>query len=84
MEVVILEMSPVGACIPEEHPVVGRVLPKAECEGVVVAVGRVVSNAVCEGVAKAAPVDLVCVCAGDAVWHGVERGVWDGGAVAAL
>ncbi len=68
VEVTVLEMSPVGVCIPEEHPIVGRVLPKAECEGAfaVVLVGR------------------VCICAGDAVWHSVECGVWDRGAVAAL
>ena len=68
VEVAVLEVSPVGACVPEEHPVVGWVLPKAECEGAfaVVLVGR------------------VCICAGDAVWHSVECGVWDRGAVAAL
>ncbi len=68
VEVAVLEMSPVGACVPEEHPIVGQVLPKAECEGAFTAV----------------LVGYICIYAGDTVWHGVECGVWDRGTVAAL
>ena len=68
MEVAVLEVSPVGTCVPEEHPVVGRILPEAECEGAFAAV----------------LVGCVGVGAEDAVRHNVEFGVWDECAVAAL
>ena len=68
VEVSVLEASPVGACIPEEHPVVGRILPEAEREGAFTAM------LVCR----------IGIGARDAVRHDVEFGVWDQGAVAAL
>ncbi len=68
MEVPVLEVSPVGTCIPKEHPVVGCMLPKVECEGAFTAV------LVC----------CIGVSTRDAVWHDVEFGVWDKGTVAAL
>ncbi len=68
VEVTVLEVSPVGMCVPEEHPVVGRILPKAEGEGAFAAV----------------LVGCVGIGAGNTVRHNVEFGVWDKCAVAAL
>ena len=80
MEVAVLEASPVGACVPKEHPVVGRVLSKAECDCALDG-GDVSAR---RGAFVAVLVCRIGVYAGDAVRHGVECGVWDGGAVAAL
>ena len=80
MEVAVLEASPVGACVPKEHPVVGRVLPKAECDCALHG-GDVSAR---RGAFVAVLVCRIGVYAGDTVRHGVECGVWDGGAVAAL
>ncbi len=68
MEVSVLEMSPVGACILEEHLVVDPILPEAEHEGAFVAV------LVC----------CIGICTRDTIGHDAKFGVWDGGAVAVL